>query len=169
MDPRTFTSILVAYAEDGTVLGTLDFLVRKRPDGRKELIDFVGKDARGEPLDSEEDPGAGLWHVPGAKGSKPWPERVAPLTGFRVELDGPPGRKSITALVHRSGVRRNRANVEAAIEERLGSTTREAGGRLSLRLDAYLGLLADVTGLPDEPIVVDPETGEEVRRPERRG
>lgn len=103
---------LLAYDADGAVVATLGHLVARDADGNATgLIDFAAhEDNGGEHAD--------IWQVSNATGSKTWPEFLGGRAhDFRVELDGPPGRKRIAALVHKtSGYRRERAAIEAAIE-----------------------------------------------------
>lgn len=116
--------MLIAYDDAGNVIATLDHVVAHDASGNAiGLIDFAAhEEAGGEHTD--------IWYVTGtttsedgtetpwvAKGSKVWPEWLGGRAhDFRVELEGPPGRKRISALVHKtSGHRRERAAVEAAI------------------------------------------------------
>lgn len=104
--------MLVAYDAAGNVIGTLDsHVVRNATGAVVGLADFAGREAAG--LDNS----PAVWTVPGAKGSKVWPEYLgAAAVRFTVELAGPPGAKSIDALIDKqSGYRRTRADVEQAI------------------------------------------------------
>lgn len=106
---------LIAYTDTGEIIGTLDHLVARDAEGNVlGLVDFEAHEqAGGEHLD--------IWRVASShatvKGSKVWPEWLGGRAHeFRVELEGPPGRKRIAALVHKdSGHRRERAAIEAAI------------------------------------------------------
>jgi hypothetical protein len=79
-----------------------------------------------------------------------------------VVLEGRAGSRRIKALVHHSGSRRERRTVEQAIAQRLASLP---DGPLTP--DQYMAVLADITGLPTDPIRLD-EQGREVARPRRR-
>lgn len=102
---------LLAYDSTGAVVATLDYMVwRDDGDNAIGLLDFAAHEANGgEHTD--------IWRASNATGSKVWPEWLGVQAhAFRVELAGPPGRKHIAALVHKtSGHRRERAAIEAAI------------------------------------------------------
>lgn len=143
-------SMLIAYDDDGNVIGTLDWMIAKNAAGDViGLVDFAAHEAAGGELTD-------VWEVSGAKGSKPWPEWIGGRAhDFRVELAGPPGSKRISALVHKvSGRRRNRAAIDAAIAERI----RTAKGTPDLR---------DLVGGPTRHLRLDAE-GRTMARPERR-
>ena len=95
---------LLAYDAAGNVVATLEHMVARDDDGNATgLIDFGAHEADGgEHTD--------IWTVEHAIGSKVWPEWIGSRAhDFRVELAGPPGRKHIAALVHKtSGHRRER-------------------------------------------------------------
>lgn len=127
-------SMLLAYDPDGQVFATLDYMVRYDADGRPlGLIDFDAHELAGAEMTD-------VWQVEGAAGSKTWPEWIgARAHDFRVELVGPPGRKRIAALVHaKSGFRRERANVEAAIAQRIAAAKGEPAN------------ITDIVGSPEE-------------------
>lgn len=132
-------SMLLAYDDKGNIIATLDYLVVYNDAGEAMgLADFEAHEAAGREHTD-------IWTVESAKGSKVWAEWLGVRAHeFRVELEGPAGRKRIAALVHReSGVRRERATVEAAIAERI----RDAGdGPADLR---------DLVGGPDRPLPLD--------------
>lgn len=132
-------SMLLAYDADGNVVGTLDHVVARDADGNVlGLVDFEAHElAGGEMTD--------VWSVEDAKGSKSWPEWLGGRAGeFRVELVGPPGAKRIAALVHkRSGVRRDRAVLDAAVAARIAA----AGGAPAD--------IADLVGGPNRPLQLD--------------
>jgi hypothetical protein len=47
--------------------------------------------------------------VPGAVGSKAWPENVSQPSKYRIEKAGPPGKRHLSALIHKeTGERRER-------------------------------------------------------------
>ncbi len=102
---------LLAYDADGNVIATLGHMVARNERGDViGLIDFGAHEAaNGEHTD--------IWMVPGAKGSKVWPEFLGTRAHeFRAELEGPPGQRRLSALVHKeSSHRRERAAIEAAI------------------------------------------------------
>jgi len=104
-------SSLIAYDAAGNVVATLDHMVARDDRGDVVgLIDFAAHEANGgEHTD--------IWHVANAAGSKIWPEWIGSRAHeFKVELAGEPGRKQITALVHKdSGHRRERHMIEHAI------------------------------------------------------
>jgi hypothetical protein len=119
----THPGMLIAYDDNYNVIGTMDHCVLydedKKPIG---LVDFAAhEEAGGDNL--------AIWNVNGeidgqpfvARGSKVWPEYLgARAHEFKVELEGPAGAKRIAALVHKkSSHRRVRADIEAAIEERI--------------------------------------------------
>jgi hypothetical protein len=155
----THPGMLLAYTEDGSVVATLDYLVQydenRSPIG---LVNFARhEEAGGENTD--------IWsHVQylndvdqgTVKGSKVWPEWLgARAHEFRVELEGPPGRKRIKALVHRdSGHRRERAAIEAEVASRI-----EAAGDKPADI-------RDLVGGPDRPMHLD-DTGRSAPRPVR--
>lgn len=163
------TEMLVAYDTDGNVCDVLYTAVRRRRDGTKILVDFAAMEMNREPFDNRENPATGVWHHEHAVGSKVWPERLSLRSrDWRVEKEGPAGATRLTALVHKtSGHRRERAAIEQAISDRLTEATADAGGELRLTMDQYLELLADIVGLPTEPLMLT-ETGETAQRPERR-
>jgi hypothetical protein len=100
-------AMLLAYDAAGAVIATLDYLVARDEDGQAfGLLDFEEHERVGGQLTD-------IWSVDGAAGSGTWPEYIgARAHDFKVELAG----KRITALVHaRSGARRERATIEAAI------------------------------------------------------
>jgi len=143
-------TMLVAYDDDGNVIATLDYLVTVTLEGRPALVDFeTHEKAGGEMTD--------VWTVPGARGSKVWPEWLGIRAhDFRVEKEGPPGNKHVAALVHRaSGRRRERRAIEDTIRLRAAA----AGGEL---VD-----VTDLVGAPDRPIILD-ESGRPVARHFRR-
>jgi hypothetical protein len=140
-------SMLLAYDDDGNVIGTLDYLTARDSEGNVVgLVDFDAHErAGGEMTD--------VWKVDGAKGSKVWPEWIgAQAHDFKVETTGPAGRKKISALIHKlSGHRRERSLIEDAIKDRLD----EAGGGVAD--------IRDLVGGPDRPIRLDSE-GKTVNR-----
>lgn len=134
---------LIAWDASGEVIATLDALVRY--DGRGDpigLVDFASAERSG-PLRLREDGSAGFWRVDRAVGSATWPEWIGSRAhDFRVELDG----TRIVALVHKaSGMRRERAVIEAAIEERIAAAN---GKPADIR---------DLVGGPDRPLILDDE------------
>lgn len=128
--------MLLAYDAAGNVVATLDHLVVRDDDGMaKGLWDFTAHEAAGRAHTD-------IWTVSNAAGSKVWPEWLgASAHEFRVELDGPPGRKHISALVHKvSGHRRERAVIEGRIAARMAAA---GDGPADLR---------DIVGGPDRPL-----------------
>lgn len=131
---------LIAYDTNGDVVATLDYVVRyddspeRRPLG---LVDFASHEASGGRLRD-------IWHVSSAVGSGVWPEWLGVrVYDFRVELES--GTKRIAALVHKqSGYRRERASVEAAIEQRIA----EARG-------GHPADIRDLVGGPERPLILD--------------
>jgi len=140
--------MLLAYDAAGNVVATLSHVVRYDDDGSPlGLVDFMAhEEAGGEHT--------AIWVASGAVGSKVWPEWLgARAHAFLVELTGPPGRKRISALIHRtSGYRRERDDVDAAIAARAGAAAR---GPVDLR---------DVVGGPDRPIALDDDGRTSPRR-----
>lgn len=101
--------MLLAYDAGGNIMATLDYLVLSDEDGNPVgIVDFDAHEAAGgEHTD--------IWVVEGAAGSKSWPEWIGGRAHeFQVELAGPPGRKHIAALIHKSSRhRRERAAIDA--------------------------------------------------------
>lgn len=150
--------MLLAYDAAGEIVATLDHRVIYAEDGSAlGLVDFAAhEEAGGDHTDiwrvTQEHDGVDLGTV---KGSKVWPEWLgARAHEFRVELEGPPGRRRIGALIHKaSGHRRERADVEAAIARRHSET--EPGEPVDLR---------DIVGGPTRPVDLD-EAGRTKARP----
>lgn len=143
-------SMLIAYDKDGNVVATLDYAVARDGDGNVAgLIDFgAHEEAGGEHTD--------IWtvdHPDGVKGSKVWPEWLGTAAhDFRVDLDGPAGRKRIAALVHKeSGHRRERK----ALEDAIAAVQPDASGARDIR---------HLVGGPDRPLHLD-EHGRNAPRP----
>ena len=130
---------LLAYDVDGNVVAVLDHVVARDPSGKVAgLVDFAShEDAGGEHTD--------IWSVSNAVGSKVWPEWLGSQAHeFHVELDGPPGRKRISALVHNdSGFRRERATLEANIAMRIAIYAPDPAD------------IRDLVGGPDSPLLLD--------------
>jgi hypothetical protein len=127
--------MLIAYAADGSVIATKDYLVKLNPEGEAVgLVDFAAHEAAGGKLRD-------IWDVQGATGSGTWPEWLgAQAHDFTVEL-GPD--KRIAALRHRkSGVKRKRADIEAAI----AAVEPDARGRKDIR---------HLVGGPGRPLRLD--------------
>jgi len=144
--------MLLAYDLNGDVVTTLDHLVQCDDAGAPlGLVDFAAHEEAGGEMTE-------VWTVSNAAGSKVWPEWLGGRAhDFRVELVGPPGRKRIAALVHKtSGHRRVRAEIEAAIDA---------------RIDAAHGQPADIRDLvggPDRPLQLDDEGKTKARVPNTR-
>lgn len=144
----THPGVLVAYDDNGNIVATRDWQVSYDESGRPVgIVDFAAhEEAGGEALDiwsvSQVIDGAAPTPV---RGSKVWPEYLGGrFHDFRVELVGPPGAKRINALVHKtSGVRRERATVESAIQQRIAETKGEPAD------------IRDLVGGPDRPILLD--------------
>lgn len=96
---------LIAYAEDGRIIATLDGIWR----GVK-AVDLEASEAAGDKLRAH-------WDVSGAVGSGSWPENLgAAALDYRVELD-PAAPHRIVAIVHReTGHRRERSDALAAAD-----------------------------------------------------
>jgi hypothetical protein len=139
--------MLIAYANDGSVIATLSHMVSMNEDG--EVVGLVNFDEHersgGEMTD--------VWNVDRAKGSKVWPEWIGGQAhNFRVELEGQPGRKRLAALIHKeSGHRRERVSVESAIAQRIASSR---GAPADIR---------DLVGGPDRPLRLDAQGRTEPR------
>jgi hypothetical protein len=158
---------LIAYNAAGEVVGTLDQLVRYDDEGDVlGVVDFEAQESAGRKLRD-------VWEVSTAVGSATWPEWLgAKAHNFTVELDAD---KRIKALVHKdSGHRRERADIEAAIQGRINDKKAEAKKRGDdMRKDAKAkGLprnvvdampdpepepadLRDLVGGPDRPLLLD--------------
>lgn len=152
--------VLLAYDSDYNVIATRDWQVIYDEAGHPlGLADFERHELAGgehteiwtvsQTFDGVERP---------ARGSKFWPEFLGPgAHDFRVELEGPPGAKRITALVHReSGHRRERSAFDAAVRDRIAATP--AGEEPDLRA---------IVGGPNRPLPID-EHGRTAQRPVRR-
>jgi hypothetical protein len=83
--------MLIAYDDDGNIVGTLDYLNHYNPDGTAYRIDF---EAHADDL-------LAVWKVDKATGSKVWPGTVKRPKEWRVEKAGPEGNRHIAALVHK--------------------------------------------------------------------
>lgn len=149
----TRPSMLIAYDAAGEVVATLDFLVLMGPKGDPYgTVDFEAHElAGGEMTD--------VWVVEHASGSKTWPEWIGMRAhDFRIELEGPPGHKRIAALVHKgTGVRRQRADIERAVEDRIRSA--EPGKAPDV---------TDIIGAPARPLRLDGQGKTVPRGPSRR-
>ncbi len=140
--------MLLAYDAAGVVVATLDHLVQYDDDGNViGLVDFGAHEESGRD-------NTAIWTVSNATGSKVWPEWLGGAAhNFRAELQGPPGRKHIGALVHKtSGYRRERAAIEAAIAARIVEAGTEPAD------------LRDIVGGPDRPLILG-ATGRDAPRP----
>lgn len=142
---------LVAYDANGNIVATLNVAVRKDEDGKPEVIDFEAHEVAGGRLRD-------IWENSEAVGSATWPEWIGPRAhDFKVELDPNPGkaRARIAALVHKkSGHRRSRADIEAAIAERINEKKAEAkkrGDDLRRDLRKRTGMTEDMIALVDDP------------------
>lgn len=149
---------LLAYDSNGVVIATLSHMVSQDENGNVTgLVDFEQHEINGDELTD-------IWKVDSAVGSKTWPEWLGSRAHeFKVELDGPPGRKRIKALIHvgrpeitddsgviapavpGSGHRRERSNIEKAIQDRIKNSNEPA---------VYIG---DILGGPEKPITLDSE------------
>lgn len=91
--------MLIAYDDDGNIVGTLDYMNRYDPDGTPHPVDF---EAHADDL-------LAVWKVGSATGSKVWPGTIKRPKEWRVEKAGPDGAKHIAALVHKeTGERKER-------------------------------------------------------------
>jgi len=131
--------MLLGYTADGEVVATLDYVVL-HDEATGEvigLVDFLAHEQAGREH-------ADIIRWSEATGAKAWPEWLARAHEYRVELEGPPGKKRIKALVHRkSGKRRERKSIDAAIKRRVDEAS---GGQADLR---------SIVGGPDRPLVGD--------------
>ena len=142
-------SMLLAYDSQGQIVATLNYMVAKDEAGRVVgVIDFDAHERAGGEMTQ-------VWHHEGATGSKTWPEWIGGRAhDFRVELAGPAGNKRIAALVHKvSGVRRERAAVEAAIAARIAAANGEPAD------------IRDIVGGPDRPLILDDDGRTKARVP----
>jgi hypothetical protein len=155
----THPGMVIIYNAAGDVIAHRDWMViydeMKMPIG---LVDFAAHEEAGLPMTdvfyfgTEID---GVEVASEAKGAKVWPEWIDRPFDFRVELEGPPGKKRIAALVNKkSGYRRERAVVEAEIERRFFEKRAEAHaeGRDPAPAD-----LRDLVGGPNMPLRLDDE------------
>lgn len=141
----------IYYDDAGNVIGTLDTLVARSADNQVVgLVDFEAEELAGRRM--REVVGTMGWFssVDGvthyASGAGSWPEWIDGAAAFRVELDPAPApaRARIVALVHRrSGYRRERATIEAAIA--------------AVAPDRRTGIkdLRAITGGPTHPLLLD--------------
>jgi len=134
---------LIAYDASGNVVATLSYMVVKDDDDEPGLVDFAAHEEAGGRLRE-------IWENSNAVGSAVWPEWLGgKVYQFTVELSpSPPGmaRAHISALVHKkSGHRRSRADIEAAIAERINEKKADAKKRGD-EMRAFL----KKRGLPDE-------------------
>lgn len=115
---------LVAYDRSGNITTVLEFLVLPDGEGGYGLVDLEEAERSGLKLRE-------LWEVSGASGSAHWPEHLGErFHEFRVERDR---RFSLPArrLVHRrSGHVRDRAAIEAAVQEAKGRPREERAAAL---------------------------------------
>lgn len=151
--------MLVAYDVDGNIIATQDYrTVYDDDDNPLGMVDYAAhEEAGGEMTDlwtvvQREGQGPSMVETP-AKGSKVWPEWIGGAAHhFRVELEGPPGRKRIAALVHKvSGHRRERAVLEAEIAERI----REKRAAARFFGTPEPADIRDLVGGPDRPLHLD--------------
>lgn len=146
---------LIAYDSSSNVVATLDHMVAKDNDGNViGLVDFAAhEDAGGRLRD--------IWEQSNAVGSGTWPEWLGGAAyAFKVELDPNPGkaRARIKALVHKkSGHRRERAAIEAAIAERHNEAKLEARKKGEQQRALLKGKVRDdvIAEFTDPPVKVD--------------
>lgn len=141
---------LIAYDADGNVVETLEHMTAKDAAGNViGLVDFSAVEAAGTPIIDV------FVAARRAVGAGTWPEWLGfGAHQFRVEIDPAWSRHDsarsghrIVGLVHkRSGFRRDRVEIERAIDRRIG----EANGRAAD--------IRDLVGGPDRPLRLD-ETG----------
>lgn len=132
--------MLVAYDAGLNIIATMDYLVvydETKPERPvKGLVDWAALEEAAREMTE-------VWNVSGATGSKVWIEWIGGRAlDFRVELSGPPGKKFISALVHKvSGHRRELLPIALAIKARIDAAG--PGGVADIR---------DLVGGPDRPI-----------------
>jgi hypothetical protein len=140
----THPHMLLAYDAAGNVIAIKDHMLATDASGNVVgLLDFAAHEEGGGDH-------ADIWivdtHDPAnpVKGSKVWPEWIGGAAqNFRVELTGPPGKKRISALIHKtSGHRRERAAIEAAI----GAVEPDVAGAKDIR---------HLVGGPGRPLILD--------------
>lgn len=160
---------LIAWDAQGNIVATLDYMVTTDESGNVVgLVDFEEHEANGGRLRD-------VWENSAAVGSATWPEWIGMRAhDFAVDLDPSPGaaRASIKALVHKkSGHRRIRADIEAAIAERInekkvkakkeGDEVRKKAKALGLPPDGIPDPepepadVRDIVGGPDRPLQLD--------------
>lgn len=139
--------MLVAYDGSGRVIAFLSHLTARGATGKViGLVDFAAHEENGGLLE--------VWNVHGAKGSGTWPEYLgARAHEFKVEREN----DRITALVHNTGHRRNRATIEKAIAERI----KVAGDKPAD--------IRDLVGGPGKPLGLDARGRTVHAAVERRG
>lgn len=136
--------MLVAYDADGNIIHAREYQWIYDPDTLApiELANYIAHEEGGGEnthwwnklvydLKGVDKKGNAIWELRAdqpVKGSKVWPEWIgAHALHFKVRLEGPPGNKRITALIHKeSGHVRERAAVEQAIADRIDGHVKEA-------------------------------------------
>lgn len=157
---------LIAYDRSGNITTVLEFLVLPDGEGGYGLVDLEETERSGLRL-------RGLWEVSGASGSAHWPEHLGErFHEFRVERDrrfALPARR----LVHRrSGHVRDRAAIEAAVQEAKGRPLRERAAALRAAIGhEFAPLELDDTGRTRAKVERDaePRGGPPLRVVRRRG
>lgn len=133
-------TMLLGWDKDGNVVATLDYQVQTLDGVVVGLIDFEAHESAGGRMRDVAE-----WD--GAVGAGTWPEWLGGQAhAFKVELhpSPAPARARIAALVHReSGHRRVRADIEAAIQQRVSD---EGGWATDIR---------DIVGGPGRPLQLD--------------
>ncbi len=133
---------LLAYDRNGSVMATLDFLVLPDEDGVPQVVDFASLEESGGKLRA-------CWDVSGAAGSTYWPEYLGVRAHeFRVRVDERFNKRARFLEHRRSGVKREREEVDRAIERTIGRTP---PGRDGLRRVS----LQEVRGSPQRPLSLD--------------
>jgi len=147
-------SMLVFWNDAGEVVGTLSTLMVRNENG--EVVGHVD-------FEAVEDSGGRireLCDISTAAGGGAWPEWLeGKAHDFTVELDPnpSPARARIAALVHKkSGHRRERADIEAAIAERI----QKANGKPAD--------IRDVVGGPNRPLLLDEDGRTKARTKAKR-
>lgn len=160
--------MLLAYDATGLVVATLSHAVMQNDRGDVVgMVDFEAHERSGAALTD-------IWNVSDAAGSGTWPEWLGSRAHmFRVALDASKPNP-ITALVHvgapesrddagnvippiaASGHRRERAQIEAAIAERIAGA------------DGKPADIRDIVGGPDRPLLIDDAGRTVARKPVKR-
>lgn len=144
--------IAIAWDSEGNIIATLQHLVARDELGNAiGLVDFDVYENAGLKFRLKPERPDAIWSVPGALGSAAWPEFLSGMAhDFRVgDYDG----QRVLELVHvRSGHRRQRKRIDAAIAKRIKDAKGEPAD------------LRDLVGGINRPLKVDMDGRNEARQ-----